>query len=72
MHRFDGKPYITEITFRWARAKEQSNKPEVIAPNDTFETSANVGITIVLTEFDCLVDPTVSIAKVSSLRITRM
>lgn len=44
----------------------------MIATDRTFETCSDVGIPIVFTKFDGLVDPTISITEVSRLGISDM
>lgn len=44
----------------------------MISPNQALKAGAYVGITEILTELNCLINSTISIAKVSRLGITDM
>ena len=49
-----------------------SNPPETIATDGTFKACSNNGIIIVFTQFESLVEPTISITEVSRLRVSDM
>lgn len=46
--------------------------PEVIATNEGLQACADIGVTIILTELDSLVNPSVAITKVGRLRVAQV
>ena len=42
----------------------------MIAPHDTFVVNINVRMIMVLAELNCLIDPSITVAKVCGLRIS--
>ena len=68
--RFGGKPFVDGHDT--IERRRHRNIPEMIAADRTFQTRSSAGTSIILTELNRLIDPTVSITEVGRLRISEM